>query len=211
MSRNDFSLFQNLRSFLGPYPAGNGSGHGIRNRPVLGKVHHGVLDDIVADTGEDGRLHRRRVQHEQAGRRAAPHRETDDIGGVQTQVLDERDDIAGHRGIGVGFLLAGLVRRAEAAHVGQDGADTGGAQGMRKAGSTLGGRIRQRERPAKNLAKHLLPLFEYRADALEVSELAQCVHSESVQQDNRRALTLVVIGNAESVERRECVQVVLSD
>jgi hypothetical protein len=73
-------------------------------------------------------------------------------------------------------------------------------QGMGKTGPALGGRIGQRERPAKNLAKHLLPFFEFRAYALEVSELAQCVDSESMQQDHGRAFALVVVGNAESVE-----------
>jgi hypothetical protein len=204
--RSDFSPIQDLCSFLCPHLAGNRSRYGIGNRPVFGKVHHGLLDDIVADSGENGGLHRGRVQHEQAGRCAAPHRETDDVGGVQSQVLDERDDIFGHREIGVSFPFAGLVRCAEAAHVGQDGPGTGGAQGMRKAGSTFGGRIRQRKRPAENLAKHLLPFFEYRKYALEVSELTQCVDSESMQQDNGRAFALVVVGNAESVEGCECVQ-----
>jgi hypothetical protein len=51
---------------------------------------------------------------------------------------------------------------------------------MRKTGPTLGGRIRQRERPAKHLAEHLLPFFESRAYALEVSELTERIDSESM-------------------------------
>jgi len=113
----------------------------------------------------------------------------------------------GHRGIDIGFPLAGLVRCAEAAHVGQDGSGTGGAQGMRKAGSTFGGRIRQRKRPAENLAKHLLQVFVCREYALEVSELTQCVDAESVQQDNGRAFAPVVVGDVCSVKGRKCVQI----
>jgi hypothetical protein len=82
---------------------------------------------------------------------------------------------------------------------------------MGKAGPALGGRIGQRKRSAEYLAEHLLPFFESRAHALEVSELAQGVDSESMQQDDGRALTLVVVGNMESVERRECLHRVHSD
>jgi len=54
VSGNNFSLFQNTCSLLGPNPAG---------------------------------LYLGRVQHKQASRRAASHRETDDVDCVQTQVL----------------------------------------------------------------------------------------------------------------------------
>jgi len=87
-------------------------------------------------------------------------------------VLDEREDVPGHGGIGVGFLLARFVRSAEAAHVGQDGTGAGGAQGMGKAGPALGRRIGQWKRSAEYLAEDLLPFFESRAYALVVSELA---------------------------------------
>jgi hypothetical protein len=67
------------------------------------------------------------------------------------------------------------------------------------------------ERSAEYLAEHLLPFFESRAYALEVSELAQCVDSESMQQEDGRAFALVVIRNMESVEGRECVHRAHSD
>jgi hypothetical protein len=76
---------------------------------------------------------------------------------------------------------------------------------MRQTEASLGGRIGQMGRLAENLAEHLLSFFAYRTHTLEVSELSQGVDSESMQQEDGGALAFVVVGDAESVEGRECV------
>ena len=82
---------------------------------------------------------------------------------------------------------------------------------MGKAGPALTGRIGQWRRSAEYLSEHLPPFFESRAYVLVVSELAQCVDSESMQQQDGSAFALVVLGNMESVEGREYVYRVHSD
>jgi hypothetical protein len=48
-----------------------------------------------------------------------------------------------------------------------------------------------------------LPVFQYRKNAVEVSELAHAIDSESMQQDDGRSFALVVIGDPDSVKGSE--------
>jgi hypothetical protein len=71
---------------------------------------------------------------------------------------------------------------------------------MDHARPSLEGRIGRRKRSAKHFAEHLLTFLQYWQNAVELPELAESIDITSMQENDGRALTFVMIGDPNSVE-----------
>ena len=115
-------------------------------------------------------------------------------------MLDERGDIARHRGVGVGGGVSGLVRVAEAAHVRDDHARSGGAQERGQAALALGRGRRHRWREAQLFAEQRQRPLEHRPRVIEVSVVPPPIESVPVQEDDRRTVTVVGVRDPSPVK-----------
>jgi hypothetical protein len=73
VSGNDFPLLQYPCTLLRPYSNGKRTRYRLRNRPIFWKLQDGFFDGVVADPGENSRLHLRWAQHEQSCDIASSH------------------------------------------------------------------------------------------------------------------------------------------
>ena len=68
------------------------------------------------------------MERQQTSRCATTHGITDHVHGIQVEVIDESDNVAGVRGVFVSTSFARLVGSSETTHVRQDGAGAGGKE-----------------------------------------------------------------------------------
>jgi hypothetical protein len=205
VSGNDFSLFENACALLCPHAPRNRARHRVGNRPALGELHNVILQRVVADARENCGLHPPRTERQQAGRCAASHGITDHVHGIQVEVIEESGDVAGVRGVFVSASFAWLVGGSEAPHIRHNGAGPGSEECTCQSRPAFRRGVGKGRRSSKCLAEHRLPLFQPWQDPFELTELAESVDPETMEQDHGGAVSLVRVGDAGSVEGSECV------
>jgi hypothetical protein len=118
-------------------------------------------------------------------------------------MLNESYNVPSHCRICVRGFLLGFVGSPEPAHVWQDGPHLGRQQCPDHTWSSFEWRIRKRKCPAKCFSEHLLQFFKYRENPLKLSKLAEPIDIPSMQEDDSRSFTFVMVGDPNSVEGRE--------
>src|SRR5438445_13071597 len=120
-------------------------------------------------------------------RRDRTHGVPEHVDRIKAQEVDQGNDIASHRGIGVGSLIAGLVGGTEPPHVWDNCACPGRQQHGDQPWSSLTQRSGQRRCDSEFGMAELTRPLEGGETAAEVSKVAQAVEAIAVKQHDSRS------------------------